>query len=209
MKRILRTSFALALVALMAVPVMAGGVEIGQMAPDFTLTDQDGNEHKLSEYQGKVVVLEWTNPQCPFVVHHYKAETMTKLAAKYGEQDVVWFAVNSSHFTNAEETMAWAKKNSVGYPTLQDASGEVGMTYGAKTTPHMFVIDTKGKIVYQGAIDDDSKIKGEPTQNYVDAAVASTLKGEPVKQAMTKPYGCSVKYGEGAKKQMKSAAASR
>jgi len=174
-----------------------------EMAPDFELTDQNGKVHKLSDYHGKVVVLEWTNPQCPYVVRHYKADTMTNLAAKYGE-DVVWMAIDSSNFVTAESASKWAKAEGIEYPILLDASGEVGHMYEAKTTPHMFVIGTGGEVLYDGAIDDDAQGKSDAPQNYVEAAVASALAGQPVKDPQTKPYGCSVKYG----KQTKSASSS-
>jgi peroxiredoxin len=174
-----------------------------KMAPDFELTDQNGTVHKLSDYHGKVVVLEWTNPTCPFVVRHYKADTMTNLAAKYGE-DVVWLAIDSSNFVTAESASKWAEAEDINYPILLDASGEVGQMYEAKTTPHMFVIGTEGEVLYDGAIDDDAAGKSESPTNYVEAAVASALAGQPVETAQTKPYGCSVKYA----KTTKSASAS-
>jgi peroxiredoxin len=174
------------------------------MAPDFELTDQNGKTHKLSDYHGKVVVLEWTNPTCPYVVRHYKADTMTNLAAKYGE-DVVWLAIDSSNFVTAESATKWAKAEGIEYPILLDASGEVGKMYEAKTTPHMFVIGTEGEVLYNGAIDSDPQGKEDAPTNYVEAAVASALAGQPIEKAQTKPYGCSVKYS---KETAKSASAS-
>jgi peroxiredoxin len=174
-----------------------------KMAPDFELTDQNGKVHKLSDYHGKVVVLEWTNPTCPFVVRHYKADTMTNLAAKYGE-DVVWLAIDSSNFVTAESASKWAEAEGITYPILLDASGEVGQMYEAKTTPHMFVIGAEGELLYDGAIDDDAAGKSESPTNYVEAALTSALAGQPVETAQTKPYGCSVKYA----KTTKSASAS-
>jgi peroxiredoxin len=209
-----RILFALAVVVAFAAPAMAHCGKCGtgeahaehahHMAPDFELTDHMGKTHKLSDYQGKVVVLEWTNPQCPFVVRHYKADTMTNLAAKYGE-DIVWLAVDSSNFVTAESATKWAKAEGIEYPILLDASGEIGRMYEAKTTPHMFVIGTEGEVLYNGAIDDDASGKSENPNNYVEAAVASALAGQPVETAQTKPYGCSVKYS---KKSAKSASAS-
>jgi peroxiredoxin len=174
-----------------------------EMAPDFELTDQNGKVHKLSDYHGKVVVLEWTNPQCPYVVRHYKADTMTNLAAKYGE-DVVWLAIDSSNFVTAESASKWAEAEGITYPILLDASGEVGQMYEAKTTPHMFVIGAEGELLYDGAIDDDAAGKSESPTNFVEAALTSALAGQPVETAQTKPYGCSVKYA----KTTKSASAS-
>mgnify|MGYP003573171044 CR=1 FL=1 len=212
-----RILFALVAVVVFAAPAMAhcGSCGTGEahaehaehehhMAPDFELTDQNGKAHKLSDYHGKVVVLEWTNPQCPYVVRHYKADTMTNLAAKYGE-DVVWLAIDSSNFVTAESATKWAKAEGIDYPILLDASGEVGRMYEAKTTPHMFVIGTEGELLYNGAIDSDPQGKDDAPTNYVEAAVASALAGQPIEKAQTKPYGCSVKYS---KKTAKSASAS-
>lgn len=211
-----RIIFALVLMVAFAAPAMAhcGKCGVGEaahddhaahMAPDFELADQNGKVHKLSDYHGKVVVLEWTNPSCPFVVRHYKANTMTDLAAKYGD-DVVWFAIDSSNFVTAESATKWASAESIPYPILLDASGEVGRAYEAKTTPHMYVIGTEGEILYNGAIDDDPNGKSDSPTNYVDAAVASALAGQPVETAQTKSYGCSVKYSK--KTDAKSASAS-
>lgn len=211
-----RIIFALVLTVAFAAPALAhcGKCGVGEeahadhaahMAPDFELADQNGEVHKLSDYHGKIVVLEWTNPTCPFVKRHYDADTMTNLAAKYGE-DVVWFAIDSSNFVTAESATKWAKTEDIGYPILLDASGEVGHMYEAKTTPHMFVIGTEGEVLYNGAIDDDATGKSDDAKNYVDAAIASALAGQPVETPQTKPYGCSVKYGKTA--DTKSASAS-
>jgi peroxiredoxin len=173
------------------------------MAPDFQLPDTSGAMHKLSDLRGKIVVLEWTSPKCPVVQSHYteKKNTMLDLQAKYGGEDVVWLAIDSSHFATPEADAEWAKSKGIGNPILLDPSGEVGHMYDAKTTPHMFVIGREGEILYDGAID-DRKPASEGGVNYVDEALSSALAGEPVKTARTKPYGCSVKY------QAKSAGAS-
>jgi peroxiredoxin len=185
-----------ALVALaVAPPALAGDLEVGTDAPGFTLTDQAGNPHALADLEGKIVVLEWTNPQCPFVMNHYKHDTMTDLAAWCAEKDVVWMAVDSSHFVTPESASAWAKKEEIAYPILLDADGTVGRAYGAKTTPHMFVIGKDGTVLYNGAIDDNPKPTGVGETNYVKDAVEAALAGEAVETAHTKPYGCSVKYG--------------
>jgi peroxiredoxin len=172
--------------------------EIGKKAPDFTLQDAAGKTHKLSDYQGKVVVLEWTCPQCPYVQRHYKEDTMEQLSTSLPDSNVVWLAVNTSHFTKREDVVAWSKDQGLRYPTLLDGDGDVGRLYNAKTTPHMFVIDVSGTLTYQGAIDDDIRGAKPSAQrvNYVAAAVQATLKGEQVPVAETKPYGCSVKYGQ-------------
>jgi peroxiredoxin len=173
--------------------------KVGQPAPAFALEDQNGKIHSLSDYAGKVVVLEWFNADCPYVVRHHKNDlnTMRDLEKKYADKGVVWLAVNSGHDTANEKNRETAEKWEIGYPILNDASGETGKAYGAKTTPHMYIIDQDGKLVYAGGIDDDrdnNKSKGEKT-NYVDRALSEVLAGETVSQAETRPYGCTVKYG--------------
>jgi peroxiredoxin len=170
---------------------------VGQAAPDFTLTDLNGTKHRLSDYKGKVVVLEWTNNQCPFVMRHQgKLKTMQKAYARYKDKGVVWLAVNSSHFCDAQSDniRKWAKEQGIEYPILLDAPGKVGRLYGAKTTPHMFVIDRQGLLAYAGAIDDDPRGQKNDKRNYVEEAVNALLNGSTVAVGTTKPYGCSVKY---------------
>ena len=166
-------------------------------APAFTAKDQAGKEHSLADYKGKIVVLEWTNPGCPFVKKHYTNGDMAALAKKYEEKGVVWLGVDSSNFVTADAAAGWVKEKNLGHAILIDADGKIGTAYGAKTTPHMFVIDKAGNIAYQGAIDDDKspdadKVKG--AKNYVSAALDSLLKGEKPAVAETQSYGCSVKY---------------
>lgn len=215
MSRLRTTTFALLALVALAAPAFAGPghdhgkgddhkmmkAEVGHMAPDFELVDHMGKTHKLSDYAGKTVVLEWTNPQCPFVVRHYNEDTMTKLAA--ANPDVVWLAIDSSSdgktIVTAETASAWAKKESISYPILLDSKGKVGQMYQAKTTPHMFVINAEGKLVYEGAIDSDPRGNGENTVNYVAEALAAVKAGKAVETASTKPYGCSVKYGSSEK----------
>jgi len=171
--------------------------EIGAPAPDFSLTATDGKTYKLSDFKGKIVVLEWTNHECPFVNRCHHAKTMEKTFAEFKGKPVAWLAIDSSNFANDKksEIMSWAEKVGVSYPILLDADGEVGHAYGAKTTPHMFVIDAKGNLAYSGAIDDNPYgDKKEDVRNYVEEAVSALLDGSKVAQAMTKPYGCSVKY---------------
>lgn len=163
----------------------------GAPAPDFTLKDHQGTTHKLSQYRGKIVVLEWTNPGCPFVVKHYEKDTMTKLAAKHPE--VVWLTINSSYFTQDADNAQWAKAEGV-KSVLNDASGEVGKQYGARTTPHMYVVSPDGTLAYQGAIDDNPHFDARADKNYVEAAIIDLKAKRPVKTPETKPYGCSVKY---------------
>lgn len=171
--------------------------KLGEPAPDFTLTDANGKKHKLSDYKGKVIVLEWTNHTCPFVQRHQgKERTMQKTFASFKDKPVAWLAVDSSHFCEdkIDGVRAWAKKNDLPYPVLLDADGKVGHMYGAKTTPHMFVIDKKGVLAYSGAIDDDPYGSKESDKNYVAEAVRALLNGSAVPVASTKSYGCSVKY---------------
>jgi len=169
-------------------------VKTGEMAPDFKLADQNGVEHGLSDYRGKAVVLEWTNPDCPYVKRHYSADTMEKLATQLGAKEVVWLAVNSTHSNTPEDTKKWQAEQGFAYPTLQDAEGTVGRLYGARTTPHMYVINAAGKLRDQGAIDDDPRGKSDETTNFVDGAVAKLLAGAAPDPSETRPYGCSVKY---------------
>ncbi len=187
------TMFGIATVIAAALPAHAA-VAVGGAAPDFTLTDTAGNEVSLSDFEGKVVVLEWLNPDCPFVVRHYKAGTMKSLAEKYGEKDVVWLTINSTNYMDAEANAKFKAANQLPYPILVDQDGAVGHLYDAKTTPHMYIIDGAGKIVYMGAIDDDPRGGSDKPANYVAAALDEVLAGKAVTTAETTPYGCSVKY---------------
>jgi peroxiredoxin len=182
--------------ASIAMPAMAGdGVSVGDKAPNFTLMDTEGNKVSLSDYSGKIVVLEWLNPDCPFVQRHYKAGTMKKLATAYGDKGVVWLTINSTNYMDAAANAKFKAANDLPYTILVDQSGEVGHLYGAKTTPHMYIIDGGGELVYIGAIDDDPRgNKGEPAVNYVAVGLDEVVAGNAVTTAETKPYGCSVKY---------------
>ena len=175
----------------------------GLPAPDFTVSDASGKPVKLSEFRGKHVVLEWTNPECPFVQKHYNAKNMQSLQKEFGAKDVVWLSVNSTNRNHAEymdgtQMAAWMQKQG-GVPraVLIDDTSATGRAYAARTTPHMFVIDPAGKVVYAGAIDD--KRSANPAdvpvaKNFVRAALTESLAGKPVTTASTTPYGCSVKY---------------
>jgi peroxiredoxin len=168
---------------------------VGQPAPEFTAKDQDGREVDLSRFRGKIVVLEWTNPDCPFVRRHYGAKTMRTLFDRFKDRDVAWIAVNSTSYMDAARDRAWRNEQGFSYPVLDDHTGTIGTAYGAKTTPHMFVIDRQGTVVYEGAIDDDAAGGNETTaRNYVADALDDVTAGKPVRIAETKPYGCSVKY---------------
>lgn len=174
-------------------------LNIGDKAPAFTLKDQSGKDVSLSDYAGKIVVLEWFNEGCPFVVKHYRAGHMNKLAAKYAGQGVVWLRINSTHSATPESNAKIAKEWKIEGPILQDSDGEVGHDYGATNTPHMFIIDKEGKLVYRGAIDSDSSAdtaKIDGATNYVAKALDELLAGKSVSQPETKAYGCTVKYAK-------------
>jgi len=176
----------------------ASAATVGEAAPAFTLTDLEGQEHTLADYRGKVVVLEWINPRCPFSDRHAKEKTMMGLA---DEHEVVWLAVNSTSpeqrdYLEPAEHRAYNKKHGIEYPVLYDPTGGVGQAYDAKTTPHMYVIGEDGTLLYDGAIDDDPAGRRAAKQrtNYVDGGLVAHAAGNPVEPATTKPYGCSVKY---------------
>lgn len=175
---------------------------IGQAAPDFTLTDLDGNSHTLSDLteDGNVVVLEWFNPDCPFVRKHYRDDTgtMVNMEKDMAGKNVVWLRVNSGHeghpTADHDHNAEMAEKWGITSPILMDHSGDVGRMYGAKRTPEMYVIDSSGTLVYHGAIDNRSDAAGPGDENYVRAAVGQVLDGKGVSKPQTKAYGCSVKY---------------
>jgi DsbC/DsbD-like thiol-disulfide interchange protein/peroxiredoxin len=177
--------------------------EIGRPAPDFTLKDTDGREHRLSEYTkaGKIVVLEWFNPDCPFSrKHHVQFSTMTDLASDLKKKNVVWLAVNSGATGKQGAGLDRNKKAKteygMDYPILMDDAGTVGRLYGAKTTPHMFVIAPDGKLIYKGAIDNDPSPRAMGSTVYVRTAVEEFAAGKAVDPSETASYGCSVKYGQ-------------
>ena len=188
-------AFALVGATLTSAPVVARP-HLGQLAPRFELTDAAGQVHKLSDYRDKVVVLEWTNPTCPFVKRHYGEGTMDSLSAAYADSQVVWLAINSTHYNTVEETQKWGQAQELAYPTLLDPDGTVGRLYDARTTPHMFIIDARGMLRYDGAIDDDPRGSKDADQRvqYVGEALDAILSGENPTMATTRPYGCSVKY---------------
>jgi peroxiredoxin len=172
------------------------GVTIGAKAPDFTLQDQDGKTVSLHDLLGKIVVLEWTNSQCPIVQRHYHEKTMQHLYSQYQDKSVAWLAINSSYFATNDLNKQWAVDQSIAYPVLNDASGATGKAYHATNTPNMFIIGTDGTLLYKGAIDNDPQ--GEKSAgdriNYVHQALDEILAAKSVSVPETKPYGCSVKY---------------
>ncbi len=176
---------------------------VGQAAPDFALTDVNGKTVKLSDFKGKNVVMEWHNPGCPFVQKHYNSNNMQTLQNKYDAKDTVCLTVNSTetghqdYLSNDKLRGYIADKKAAPDAYMIDADGKVGKTYGAKTTPHMYVINPAGLVVYAGAIDDKPGTKIEEVKgakNFVVAALDDLAAGKPVSAATTQPYGCSVKY---------------
>ena len=193
----MRFGLILAAAVLGAATVAQATATVGQPAPGFTLKDQDGAEVDLAKLRGKIVVLEWTNPDYPFAQRHAEAKTMSTLADRYRGKGVVWLGVDSTSYLDAARDRTWRSEHKLPYPVLDDHKGTVGTAYGAKTTPHMFVIDGTGTVVYEGAIDDDATgDKGKQARNYVAEALDEVTAGQPVKLAETKPYGCSVKYAK-------------
>jgi peroxiredoxin len=172
---------------------------VGQPAPSFSLADSNGKTHALGDYKGKVVVVEWVNPSCPFVKKHYDSGNMPSLQKTATGRGVVWLAVNTSGGRlTADQANAFVKEKGAA-PTalLLDGDATVARAYGAKTTPHMFVIDPRGVLVYAGAIDDTASTDPADiatSKNYVRAALDATLAGRKVEVASTPPYGCAVKY---------------
>jgi len=171
----------------------------GRRAPGFELKSFDGRTVSLAQYKGRVVVLEWFNMDCPFSKYHYETKsTMVDLAKKYKDKEVVWLTVNSTNNTTPEVNLAFAKKHKLPFPILDDRSGRVGRAYGARTTPHMIIVNKNGFIVYDGAIDSvplGKAKEGVETISYVDQALAQLTSGRKVSTPATPPYGCSVKYG--------------
>jgi len=182
----------------------AHATKVGDPAPSFSLVDTNGKQHALDDFKGKVVVLEWFNHDCPFVKKHYDSGNMPALQSRYTAKDVVWLSINSSapgkqgnYAPDKASELSKEKKSAATY-VLLDQDGTVGRLYGAKTTPHMFLIDDKGTLVYAGAIDDKpstDKADVEGAKSYVRAAFDEAKAGKPVTTATTAPYGCSVKYG--------------
>jgi len=184
-------------------PIAEAAAPVGKAAPAFTVKDSNGRTHKLSDFKGRYVVLEWLNYGCPFVKKHYNSGNMQATQKAARAQGTVWLSVNSSasgkqgHSNGSQANKLTREKKASPTAVLLDANGKVGNAYGAKTTPHMFVINPKGVIIYNGAIDnkpsaDAKDIKG--AKNYVLAALSQARKGQKVSTPVTQPYGCSVKY---------------
>jgi len=178
-------------------------VQVGKPAPDFTGTDSQGKTQRLSDYRGKVVVLEWTNHDCPFVGKHYGAGNMQAQQKEAAANGVVWLSIVSSapgkqgHVSAGEANRLTAERGASPTAVVLDPEGRIGQLYGAKTTPHMYVIDAQGKLVYAGGIDSIASTDATdiaPATQYVRAALAEVLAGKPVSVPVSQPYGCSVKY---------------
>ncbi len=189
-----------------AAPAFAASAVVGQPAPAFSLTDTSGKAVSLADFKGKTVVLEWVNPGCPYVRKHYDSANMQATQKGATDQGVVWLAVNSTAPSHGDykppaAMAAWmGGQKASATATLMDGDGTVGRAYGARTTPHMYVIDAKGTLAYAGGIDDkpsSNPADVKTAKNYVNAALGDVLAGKPVQQPVTRPYGCSVKYSDG------------
>lgn len=197
---------AIATALLAAAPAMARtGAQIGQPAPDFTAQDAGGRAVTLSSFKGKTVVLEWTNHDCPYVRKHYGTGNMQALQKEATGQGIVWLTVSSSapgtqgHVTGLEAEKLTADRQAAPTAFLLDPEGRVGRAYNATATPHMYVIDKTGVLVYMGAIDDKPTTNRDDVpgaRNYVRDALAAVAAGQPVKTASTRVYGCGIKYQE-------------
>ena len=198
----MKTTFALFTALTLASAALA--VETGKPAPDFSATDINGKTVKLSDYKGKIVVLESYNSDCPFCNNQYQTGAMQELQRDLAAKGVVWLLVNSvnpnnpSHRTPEQAKQELADKKIIATAWIDDCSGAVGHLYGMKTTPHMFVVDKDGTLVYDGAIDDKPTPNHDPktARNYVREAADALIAGKPVEVSQTKPYGCSVKYAD-------------
>ena len=184
----------------------AHAATVGQAAPDFTATDALGKTHKLSDFKGKHVVLEWTNPGCPFVVKHYNGDAsgnMQSLQKEFTAKGVVWLSINSTETGSRDylapaKLMAWkAEKKGSASAVLMDESGNIGKLYSAKTTPHMYIVSPQGLLVYAGAIDSVPSARTDDIKtatNYVRQGLNEALSGKAISTSSTRAYGCSVKY---------------
>jgi len=202
----MRKRFAAAAVAGLAILMgfsVAWGARVGEPGPDFAATDTNGRVHKLSEYRGQFVVLEWTNRGCPYTQKHYNSGNMQRLQREWTGKGVIWLTIISSApgtqgYVTAPEENAYLKEvNAAPTAVLLDPTGAVGQLYDAKTTPHMFIINSEGTLIYNGAIDDRpttelADVNG--AKNYVSVSLQQATSGKPVTDATTRPYGCSVKY---------------
>ena len=200
-RRVFSGSLVLAPLALsLTSPVFAAAV--GQAAPDFSAADTDGKTRKLSDYKGKLVVLEWTNPGCPFVQKHYSGN-MQALQKEFAAKGVVWLSLNSTETGNGDyltpaKLAGWMReKQSSATAMLMDESGKIGQLYGAKTTPHMFIVSPQGRLVYAGAIDSIASAQVDDIKtatNHVRQGLNEALSGKAITLPSSRAYGCSIKY---------------
>lgn len=190
--RLITIATALAFVAAAAAATRAGesGLDLGAPAPDFTLKNQDGKDVKLSDYKGRIVVLQWLDPRCPFVQRHYEADTFVNLDNKWSQKGVVHLAIHTGG--SVERNKQFHERQKLKFDVLADPDGAVAKKYGAKTAPHMFVIDKDGKLAYHGAIDNDPDGYAKDKVNYVDKALEEITNGRPVSEPETKSYGCEI-----------------
>lgn len=190
----------IAIAAIVITPLLFAAEQKMTKAPGFTLTNYDGKTVKLSDYAGKIVVLEWFNYECPFARYNYEKTTaVNDLVNKFKDKGVVLLAINSTGHETIAKDKEFAEQFKVNHPILDDSKGTVGKAYGAQTTPHIFIIDAKGNIVYNGAFDNAplGKIpEGAQYVNYIDKVLTELTAGQTVSITETKPYGCSVKYGK-------------
>lgn len=178
-------------------------VQVGEMAPDFTGVDSNGKKHTLSDYKGKIVVLEWTNNRCPYVRKHYESGNMQKQQKALTSKDVVWLSIissapgNQGYVKGDEANVLTVSRGASPSAVILDPSGEIGMKYKAQTTPHMYIVDKDGKLAYKGGIDSIASANPadiEGAKQYVLSAYDEMSKGQKITDAVTRPYGCSVKY---------------
>ena len=179
------------------------GVQVGKPAPDFTGVDSNGKQHSLGQYKGKTVVLEWTNHDCPYVKKHYNSGNMQKLQKNATANGIVWLSIISSkpgkqgHVSGKQANELSQSRNASPSAVILDKASEIGLLYGAKTTPHMYIVDKAGQLVYMGGIDDIPSKDVEDVakaKNYVRAALDAMAAGKSIENSITRPYGCSVKY---------------
>ena len=200
-----RLSLLVALVSLFSAAVAANAARVGDPAPDFSGVDSQGRPQNLASYRGKFVVLEWTNNGCPYTQKHYESGNMQSLQKEWTGKGVVWLTMLSSapgeqgFMTPAQENQYIAREHAAPTAAILDSHGAIGHEYDAKTTPHMFIIDPSGRLIYEGAIDDHatpnpSDIK--QSKNYVSDALRESMGGKQVTTSYTRPYGCSIKYAD-------------
>lgn len=189
----MKYGFLVLLILEMGLPCFASPLKLGKPAPDFELVDFTGEKFSLGKLKGEIVVLEWTSPNCPFVLGHYERGTIKSVHDKYGKK-VKWIGIDSNYTTSPSQIYSWTIRWKLPYPVLHDKTGVVGKSYGAKNTPQVYVIDRKGLLRYQGAVDNDpTETKAKP-MNYLEEALEAVISGKPVKIGETKPYGCGIQY---------------